>query len=363
MYNILFWNNCNVLRTILSYNVNNHELSSFIEEELGHVIDMLKQDDVIQNFAYSLVIQYLDSASLNSCLCHNILNAINNINRKHYNNVYVELINSIQNIISIALNTIIPLNNSLYPNVNFNQIYNEYKNAQSQRKGELIQIKNFCRHLLFENDSYNLKLILSGKIMYDSIISMLGDPKVRKYIIELLVHNSQLRDDILNIVASTKLWYSCCLEFPFNCQVKSIRKNILYCIKHAELGMDSTFKEIYDTYNNDILKEHNVEKFFKYLFGGNSCDNLSYILYNSSFEDEWYYISNMLDKKEIKQSLISFLNENYKLHDRILQIVNRNDVCTSENYKNYIVNIQNKIRECVNESKKYEKYYNSNKEK
>ena len=144
------------------------------------------------------------------------------------------------------------------------------------------------------------------------ILDMLNYTEVKLKLKDKLKSNKELHRNVSEIVNKLYDTYG----------KGEIIASIKYILLMKELGMDTTFKEIYEQYqwNDSIPKEGLIKKFCNILFGNNG-KNLQVIL-SSNLEQELICISDMLNKTEVMLKLKDKLTDNDTLNNIALEIVN-----------------------------------------
>ena len=367
----LFENDCNNLKTILSYNLKEDllEISNFLKNTntQTYLIEFLKSDanKRLRNIIFKIVY----TTTLKSSEIENIVNCIKYC---------------INESASVSAESV-----SVPANTSFEGLWNKYKNESmseelSPEKAQK-QNKKLC-DCLFTNNCENLITILNGEsignINYYEIIDFLEDDDVKTYFINVMKNNNKLCDKIFSIVDNIS--YN-----SDNNETIDIIKNYISNARLMQLlNMDISFTEMLDNYNalnkaqdneldnyndpnnkqdNEQLKIAQIkQQICNYLFGDDG-NNLQTILYcNSNIGVGLREINKFLKKgdvqayflnlSDVQKYLIEFFEskKNDQLYKNVSNTVN-NRLHTNNNYgydseetsEEIIAELIDKIRSCI----------------
>lgn len=327
---------CNNLKhtDVLQYVLSNHnEYCNKNDCEL-HLINFL--------FTYG----YNTNYNLHNLLKKNpkLSNALLNIVNKNYDNS--DCIKEIRKNInrSVLLNEL-DYYSSPYEIYDFCRMRYRENNKENNQKLE-EEFNKFCKCVFI---NMKLKTIFDFGIKYDiedelfAISEMLFQDGVKKQLLSL-DKEKEISLEKISEVANDK-------KYDKVHSIDSIRKHIKKVLFYKELGMDSTFYGIYETYfkyskeNNQEEAKKQINIFFKYLLGkdGNNFNKICDDKYDNRHGFEVAIIYYMLQQDEVKNYLIDLLVEDNKLCKNLLQIFNNNnnddhywENCNDENYSNQV---------------------------
>ena len=309
----------------------------------NHNEDCNKNDCEVHSIN-SLVTNVYNKYDLHNLLKKNpkLSNALLNIVNKNYDNS--DCIKKIRrNINELVLLSELDYHSSPYEiYYDFcSRCYRENNKENNQKLEE--KFNDFCKCVFI---NMKLKTIFDFDIKYDikdelfAISEMLFQDGVKKQLLSL-DKEKEISLEKISEIANDK-------KYDNVHSIDSIRKHINNILLYKELGMDSTFYGIYDTYfkyskeNNQEETQKQINIFFKYLLGedGNNFKKIFGSEHGNEFEVAIIYY--MLQQDEVKNYLIDLLVEDNKLCKNLLQIFNNNnddhylENYNDENYSNQV---------------------------